>query len=123
MITVPTHTFMATTTGVVLSMKSLGFSDELAIRTLRHHAIVLDWFARENNELPIKEIVDDGYGFPVAWKKDGSVNSDLEFLYGEDGTYEPLLVIHHENECLVMYEYALCAIVQPDLKHIWGRLS
>lgn len=120
MLKLPEHTYYKTHTGVVLSAPK---STTRIIEVLDHNALILDWFSEENKDVPIKDIVDGSYNWPVAWMDDGKVTEDLVWQYDGDPDTPPLFVIHHETEVFVMYKYGICSIVKADGTHIWGRVD
>lgn len=111
------------TTGVHISVSSELVKAGRLMEVVNHHGIILSWFSSDNATASIKNVVQEGYGFPVYWATDGEVTSDMEFKYAGDAPLKPLIVVYHEKECLVLYRYGLCAIVNEDKSYIWGRVD
>lgn len=63
---------------------------------------------------PLKEALDDQYGFGLFEMKGGEITKDGIYKYPRDPELYPLIKIIRHDEILYQYLYGIVAIVQKD---------
>ena len=101
------------------------------IEFLAKHASVEDWglllgFLDEENPASVVEQFADGYGFGKLYEMGGKINSNskqYESAYKEDEPLDPLSILFFRDEQVVLYPYAIVAIVKPDTPTFITRMD
>jgi hypothetical protein len=101
------------------------------IRFLAKHASVEDWglllsFLDEENPASVAEQFAAGYGFGKLYEMSGKINltsGQHESAYSEDPPLDPLSILFFRDEQVILYPYAIVAIIKPDTPTFITRMD
>lgn len=101
------------------------------IEALAKHASIEDWglllgFLDEENPASVAEQFAAGYGFGKLYNMGGKINSNsgrYESAYAEDPPLDPLSILYFRDEKVILFPYAIVAILKPDTPTFITRMD
>lgn len=101
------------------------------IEFLSDRASIEDWglllgFLDEEEPKSVQEQFAAGYGFGQLLEMSGGINSDslkYESAYSEDQPLAPLSVLYFRDEQVILYPYAIVAILKSDTPTFITRMD